>query len=703
LTSVTIPVSVTNIGEEAFTFCTNLTSVTIPVNVASIGDFAFAYTGLSSVTIPDSVTNIGVSAFSDCPNLTSIRVDAGNPDYSSVNRVLFDKSQSALIEYPGGLDGDYTIPASVTTIGDDAFEDCSRLASVTIPALVTNIGQYAFDGCTSLASVTIPNGVTNIGSDAFAGCLMLAEVYFEGNAPSADCSVFQGDHIVVYYLPGATGWGSTFACSPAADEYSYTTNAGAIAINRYSGPGGAVTIPTFINGLPVNSIGTNSFAGANLTSVTIPSRVTSIGGAAFYECYTLTNVEIPASVIAVGVEAFAFCTNLTAVMIPGSVTSMGESAFADCASLTSITIPGSVANIGFESFYQCYSLTNATIGDGVTNIGENAFEYCTNLLAAFFEGNAPSADCTVFDYDDALTVFHLPGTTGWGSTFACVPTAVWILGSLQVTITPAAAITAGAQWQVDGGTWQTSGATVANVSPGNHTVDFSAISGWITPSSQTVSVSANSTASATGAYVPLPQMSFSYTTNGDAATIVSYFGSGGAVAIPAAVNGLPVTSIGANAFYKITNLTSITIPGSVTSMGEGAFAECASLTRVYFTGNAPSADSTVLSGDTNATVYYLLETAGWSRSLFGYPYGPPVVLWNPLGPTGDARFGVQTNQFEISFTGPVNLSIVVEACTNLATPIWTPLQTDILTNGSVYFSEPLQTNTPGRYYRVSAP
>ena len=158
LTSVTIPNSVTSISNSAFSSCRGLTSVTIPNSVTSIGNYAFHYcSSLTSVTIPNSVTSIGNYAFSDCSNLTSV-----------------------------------TIPNSVTSIGYSAFSYCKGLTSVTIPNSVTSIGNYTFKYCSSLTSVTIPNSVTSIGNEAFYNCSSLTEMTIGSGVQKISKNAFNG-------------------------------------------------------------------------------------------------------------------------------------------------------------------------------------------------------------------------------------------------------------------------------------------------------------------------------------------------------------------------------------------------------------------------------------------------------------------------------------------------------------------------------
>ena len=196
----TIPNSVTGIGKEAFANCSSLTTVTIPNSVTTINDFAFSHCGsLKSVTIPDGVTVMGYDAFHYCLGLTDINIETNNPNYCSVEGVLFSKDKMTLILYPAGRRGTYTIPNGVEVIGNSAFEWCSRLTSIVIPDSVTYIGWDAFANCTGLTSVTIPDSVTNIGYRAFQYCGGLKSVTIpkhcriEKNSFPKNCKIIRKD------------------------------------------------------------------------------------------------------------------------------------------------------------------------------------------------------------------------------------------------------------------------------------------------------------------------------------------------------------------------------------------------------------------------------------------------------------------------------------------------------------------------------
>ena len=280
LTSVTIPDSVTTIEEWAFSSCEGLTSVTIGDSVTIIGEYAFALCiCLTTVAIPDSVTSIGEGVFSFCDSLTSITVAKNNKYYSSIDGVLFNKDKTMLIKCPEERTGSYTIPDSVTSIGDDAFRVCDNLTSVTISDSVTSIGDYAFSRCDGLTSVTIPDSVTSIGEKVFINCDSLTSVTISGSITSIGKGVFNG-------------------CESLT----------------------SVIIPN-----SVTSIGEDAFHNCtSLTSVTIPNSVTSIGDYAFSECTSLTKVTIGDSVTSIGYAAFSECSRLTDVYYAGTEAERAE-------------------------------------------------------------------------------------------------------------------------------------------------------------------------------------------------------------------------------------------------------------------------------------------------------------------------------------------------------------------------------------------
>ena len=282
ITSIVIPNSVTDIGEGAFWANWDMTSVTIGNGVTSIGKRAFYGTRLTSITIPGSVIYIGELAFSDNLGLTSITVDESNTVYRSEDGVLMTKDGTELLVYPAAKTGTaYTIPDGVTSIADGAFMLCDGLTSITIPGSVTSIGMSAFSCCTGLTSITIPSSVTSIGDGAFGQCTGLTSV----TIPSSVTSI--GD--------GAFSWCSSLT---------------SIIVD------GANTKYKSVDGVLMSKYGSTLLvypAGKAATSYAIPNGVTTISR-----------------------EAFGYCVNLTSITIPGSVTSIGVSAFLEIEGLKDI-------------------------------------------------------------------------------------------------------------------------------------------------------------------------------------------------------------------------------------------------------------------------------------------------------------------------------------------------------------------------------
>ena len=485
LTNITLPDSVTSIGAEAFRSCSVLTNVTLPDSVTTIGSNAFySCRGLTSVTLPDSVTSIGPNAFSCCSLLTRITVGLLNPEYSDKDGVLFNRDQTTLIQYPVGRVGGYDIPNGVTNIESQAFSLCVGLTNITLPGSLTSIGDRAFNFCITLTSITLPASVTSIGSAVFLYTVLTNVTVDVLNSQYSDRDgvVFNRDHTtLIQYPPGrgesydipdsVTSIGD-WAFSSSGNLTSITlpdnvTSIGDWAFYMCSGLKGitlpdnvtsigqgafssilglkSITLPNSVTsirdhtfdgcsgltnitvGNRATSIGSYAFVGClGLTTITLPNNVTSIGDGSFYGCSALASITLPDGVTSIGDESFRQCTRLTDITLPNSLTNIEDYAFASCTGLKNITIGNRVTSVGTESFFGCTGLTTITLPNSVASIGDLAFYDCGNLAGVYCQGNAPHVDGShAFGNAPKVTVYYLPGTTGWDSAFGGRPTALW--------------------------------------------------------------------------------------------------------------------------------------------------------------------------------------------------------------------------------------------------------------------------------------
>ena len=400
LQSVTIPNSVTSIGNRAFEQCKSLQSVTIPNSVKSIGDEVFSSCeSLQSITIPNSVTSIGDEAFEYCESLQSITIPnsvtkIGDEAFrwcTSLQSITIPNSVKSIEDgafYWCTSLQSITIPNSVTSIGDEAFSDCKSLQSITIPNSVTSIGDKAFSGCKSLQSVTIPNSVTKIGDEAFSSCESLQSVTIPNSVKSIGNRAFE----LCKFLQSVTIPNSVTSMGNRAFEQCKSLQ--------------SVTIPN-----SVTSIGDEAFSSCeSLQSVTIPNSVKSIGNRAFELCKSLQSVTIPNSVSSIGNRAFKQCYSLQSVNIPNSVTKIGDEAFRWCKSLQSVTIPNSVSSIGNRAFSSCQSLQSVTISNSVTSIGNSAFSSCESLQSVNIPNSVTSIGDEAFCLCKSLQSVTIPNS-----------------------------------------------------------------------------------------------------------------------------------------------------------------------------------------------------------------------------------------------------------------------------------------------------
>ena len=404
ITSIVIPDSVISIGGSAFSGCTSLTEIVIPDSVTSIGESAFSgCTSLESITIGSGVEGLGNGWIASCRRLENITVSSENKTYSSVDGVLFNKDGSELIVYPeGNKRSTYTVPDSVTSIGEFTFSGCTSLAEITIPDSVTSIGGYAFSGCTSLAEIVIPDSVTSIGRFAFSGCTSLTKVKLSNNLTIIEVGTFRDcTSLKEIVIPDSvteirSNWGyanescdGAFSGCTSLSKVKLSKNLTKIEGDTFSGCTSLteITIPDSVTEIRCNwDLG--AFSGCtSLTEIVIPDSVTGIGYFAFSGCTSLTEITIPDSVTSIGRFAFSGCTSLTKVKLSNNLTIIEAGTFRDCTSLKEIVIPDSVTEIRSDWMYDrcagafsgCTSLESITIGSGVESLGNEWIASCRRL------------------------------------------------------------------------------------------------------------------------------------------------------------------------------------------------------------------------------------------------------------------------------------------------------------------------------------
>ena len=376
--------------------------------MTTIGDAAFARSGIISISIPSSVTAIYSSAFNICSSLSSITVASGNSKYDSRSNcnAIIEKSTNYLILGCKNT----VIPRTVKRIQNGAFYGCSDLSSITIPFSVSEIGERAFQDCSGLKSIIIASSVTNIDGYAFYQCEGLTKVIISDIAAWCNISFSNNYSNPLCYAKHIYNDADT-----EITNLTIPSNVSTIKAYSFIGCTGikTITIPYSVNTIGYSAFeecsgltkviasniskwcnisfsnwGANplyyakhlySDANTEITNLTIPSNVTSIGAYSFIGCSGVKNITIPNGVNTIGYSAFEGCTGITSITLPYALTSISSSLLKGCTGLSSINIPSCVSTIGYNAFSGCTNLKTVTIPKSVNTIENSAFNGCNNL------------------------------------------------------------------------------------------------------------------------------------------------------------------------------------------------------------------------------------------------------------------------------------------------------------------------------------
>ena len=560
-TSAVFESSTITISDGFFDGMSGLTSVTIPNSVTRIGEYAFRGTGLTSLVIPDSVTSIGNKSFYNAP-ITSLKIGNSLQEWNT------DGDNSVFYNICNTLT---SLEVNAPIISDSAFSGCSKLTSLTLGNTVNEIKNYAFAGVASLPSLTIPNYVTSIGSSAFYGASSITELVIPDSVTILGGSAFRGASSLetVTLSNGITG----------ISDYLFRD---ATKIT-------SITIPS-----SVTSIGFEAFRGTGLTSLVIPDSVMSISNKAFYNapissltlgksleawnttgdngafyniCTTLTSLDINTS--SIPSNAFSGCSKLTALILGNTVTDIEFNAFNGASALKSFTVPSSVISIGNGAFYGASSITELVIPDSVTTLGSYAFYRASALESVILGDGIVNIAGALFYGASRLTSITIPSSvtriggsafSGTGLTSLVIPDSVETIGNEAFYNTPITSLTLGKSLNE----WITNG------NGGNGT--FYPICTTLT------SLDINTRVIPNSAFSNCSKLA--YLRLGDTVTVIGDNAISGASPLTSLTIPSSVTSIGSGAFYGASSITELVIPDSVTTLGGSAFRGASSLEAV---------------------------------------------------------------------------------------------------------------------------
>ena len=433
---IVLPDSINFIGDNAFTNCRRLTQITIPPHVTTIRSSPFTgCSSLTEITIPAGVTSFDYPTFSGCSSLANIYVEEGNELFKSISGLLYDKSGTTLLAFPGGRNNtEYTIPKRVTKIGAFAFSGNKRLKSVKIQQGVTSIELSAFSECSNLTTIWIPVTLTNVAAGAFRACNQLLSVYYGGTSAQWNAILINKQngyndpltHVIVYYnneVPSGVVTAASGYCGKNGNNLTWTLSSD-----------GQMTIAGTGEMQDYNSNGEPwAKYSYSIRKTVIKKGVTSIGEYAFSYCYGMREISLPSTLTKIKMDAFFDCKNLTELTIPNSVTEIGHGAFAQCEKLRKIHIGKGLRTCDYP-FYSCSSLTEIEVDPANTAFSSpNGILFNKNQTKLFYypvgrTNTTYTVPDTVTDVEEAfrgsknLTSITLPQsltTIGSGAMIQC--------------------------------------------------------------------------------------------------------------------------------------------------------------------------------------------------------------------------------------------------------------------------------------------
>lgn len=363
--------------------------------VTSIAENAFVTSLITSLSMPWTITEIGEGAFKSCRYLEHVTL---SPSITEIPNNCFAGC---------GVLEECVVPEGVTTIGKSAFEGCSTLESLILPSTITTVNARCFtiasNSCVITCYAATPPNADPLTFIGYKGKVAVPAASVDAYKAATGWSTVasQIEAIATPTWP-VTLDGVTYNSTPDSDT-AYVTSTDGNAT-------GNVTIQKEVLGLPVTSIDVNAFSNCSgLESVYIPETVKSIGRSAFKGCSKLSSVSIEGEGLeTIGNQAFMECRSLTEITIPRSVTAIYQNVFSGCLFLKNVTLPETITYISSGAFQDCGQLQSIVLPEQLMSIGENAFNGCTGLTSVTLNDGLQRIDGYAFSGCNRLTEITIP-------------------------------------------------------------------------------------------------------------------------------------------------------------------------------------------------------------------------------------------------------------------------------------------------------